>query len=82
MVANEALPITTGNNIKLSASVKTGKEAHNIFNTLSADGNVTLPPTETFYSVFHGAVTDKFNILSPSCHISVYNMDAADRMKL
>jgi len=61
--ADEALPITTGSNIKLSASVKTGKEAHDIFNALSADGNVTLPPTETFYSVFHGAVTDKFGII-------------------
>ena len=60
--ADEALPITTGDNIKLSATVKTGKEAQNIFNALSVDGKVTLPPTETFYSVFHGAVTDKFGV--------------------
>ena len=60
--ADEAQPLTTGDNIKLSATVKTGKESHDIFNALSVDGNVTLPPTETFYSVFHGAVTDKFGI--------------------
>jgi len=60
--ADEALPLTTGDNIKLSANVKTGEDAKGIFNALCVDGNVTLPPTETFYSVFHGAVTDKFGI--------------------
>jgi len=60
--ADEALPITTGNNIKLSATVKTGKEADKIFIALSVDGKVILPPTETFYSVFHGAVIDKFGV--------------------
>jgi PhnB protein len=61
-LADEALPITAGDNIKLAAMAKTGKEAHDIFTALSVDGNVTLPPTETFYSVFHGAVTDKFGV--------------------
>ena len=60
--ADEALPLTIGDNIKLSANVKTGKDAHEIFTALSVGGNVTLPPTETFYSVFHSAVTDKFGI--------------------
>ena len=60
--ADEALAVTTGDNIKLSASVKTGKEANDIFKALCDDGNITLPPTETFYSVFHGTVTDKFGI--------------------
>jgi len=61
-LADEALPVTTGDNIKLSATVKTGKEANEIFDALSVDGNITLPPTETFYSVFHGAVIDKFGV--------------------
>ncbi|MCL2663456.1 MAG: VOC family protein [Oscillospiraceae bacterium] len=60
--ADEALPVTTGDSIKLSATVKTGKEAKEIFGALSVDGNITLPPTETFYSVFHGAVIDKFGV--------------------
>ena len=70
-LADEALPVNIGDNIKLSATVKTGKEAQDIFTALSVDGNVTLPPTETFYSVFHGAVIDKFginwNIVAEEC---------------
>ena len=60
--ADEALPVTNGDNIKLSVKVKTGKDANDIFTALCVDGNVILPPTETFYSIFHGAVTDKFGI--------------------
>lgn len=60
--ADEAAPPEKGNHIKLSASIPTGEEARAIFDLLCEDGNVTLPPTETFYSVFHAAVTDKFGI--------------------
>jgi PhnB protein len=60
--ADEATPIAIGDNIKLSAVVPTGKEAVIIYESLREDGNVTLPPTETFYSVFHAAVTDKFGV--------------------
>lgn len=60
--ADEAQPVGTGNNIRLSATVPTGKEAEAVFGALCAGGTVTLPPTETFYSVFHAAVTDKFGV--------------------
>lgn len=40
----------------------TGKEAAGVFDVLCVNGEVTLPPTETFYSVFHAAVTDKFGV--------------------
>jgi len=50
--------LTKGNNIKLTVTLKTGKEADAIFDALSVESNITLPPTETFYSVFHAAVTD------------------------
>ena len=60
--ADEATPPIIGDNMKLSVTVSTGKEARDIFDALCVDGNVTLPPTETFYSVFHAAVTDKFGI--------------------
>lgn len=60
--ADEAAPVRTGGNISLTASVPTGKEAAAVFHALSAGGDVTLPPTETFYSVFHAAVTDRFGV--------------------
>ena len=61
-LADEVSAPVVGNNVKLSATVATGKEALDIFNALCSGGEVTLPPTETFYSVFHAAVTDKFGI--------------------
>lgn len=60
--ADEATPFTKGESIRLSASIPTGKEAAAIFEELCVGGTVTLPPTETFYSVFHAAVTDKFGV--------------------
>lgn len=58
--ADETGDVVKGNNISLTATVKTGKEARKIFEKLSVDGEVVLPPTETFYSVFHASVTDKY----------------------
>jgi PhnB protein len=60
--ADEATPSVIGDNIKLSVILQTGKAATTIFDALCEDGVVTLPPTETFYSVFHAAVTDKFRV--------------------
>jgi len=60
--ADEAASFTKGDSIRLSATVPTGKEAKAIFDALCVGGAVTLPPTETFYSVFHAAVTDQFGV--------------------
>ncbi|WP_313181731.1 VOC family protein [Lacrimispora sp.] len=60
--ADEAMPPRNGSNIKLTATVPTGKEATGIFDALCVGGEVVLPPTGTFYSVFHAAVTDKFGV--------------------
>ena len=60
--ADEAATFTKGDSIKLTATVPTGKEASAIFDALCIGGTVTLPPTETFYSVFHAAVADKFGV--------------------
>jgi PhnB protein len=60
--ADEAASPAAGDNIKLSATVPTREDAATIFSALCSGGDVTLPPTETFYSVFHAAVTDKFGI--------------------
>jgi PhnB protein len=60
--ADEAIPPTVGDSIKLSATLPTGKEATTVFDALCEGGEITLPPTETFYSVFHAAATDKFGV--------------------
>lgn len=60
--ADEATPLLSGDNIKLTATVPAGREAKDILDALCVGGKVTLPPTETFYSVFHAAVTDKFGV--------------------
>jgi PhnB protein len=60
--ADEVAPTTIGDNIKLSIIVPTGKEAAAIFDALCSGGEVTLAPVESFYSVFHAAVTDKFGV--------------------
>jgi PhnB protein len=60
--ADETGPATKGGSIKLSATVPSGKEAAEVFDALCVGGEVTLPPTKTFYSVFHAAVTDKFGV--------------------
>ena len=48
--------------ITLSAIVPTGREALAIYDALCAGGTVTLPPTVTFYSVFHAVVRDRFEV--------------------
>ena len=48
--------------ITLSAIVPTGREALAIYDALCAGGTVTLPPTVTFYSVFHAVVMDRFGV--------------------
>ncbi|MDR1642105.1 MAG: VOC family protein [Clostridiales bacterium] len=60
--ADEAVPRKVGNNVELSVTVPSAAEAVSIFDALKEDGEVSLPPTETFYSVFHAGVTDKFGV--------------------
>ena len=48
--------------ITLSAIVPTEGEARAIYDALCAGGTVTLPPTVTFYSVFHAVVMDRFGV--------------------
>ena len=48
--------------ITLSAIVPTEGEALAIYDALCAGGTVTLPPTVTFYSVFHAVVRDRFGV--------------------
>lgn len=61
-LADELTPITDCDRVKLSVAVPTGDDANLVFDALKASGVVTLPPTVTFYSVFHAALIDKFGI--------------------
>jgi len=60
--ADEVRPTSKGSMIKLTAAVSTSEEAKDIFEMLNVGGYVSLPPTETFYSTFHAALTDKFGV--------------------
>ncbi len=60
--ADDSQAVSKGGNVRLTAAVPTGREASSIFDALCIGGKVTLPPTETFYSVFHAAVTDMFGV--------------------
>jgi PhnB protein len=60
--ADEAAPPIVGGSVRLSVTFVTGKEAAVIYDSLCNGGEITLPPIETFYSVFHAAVTDKFGV--------------------
>lgn len=57
-----AEPVSKGNMIKLTTKVSTAKDAQKIFDGLSKDAHITLPPTETFYSSFHAGLTDKYGV--------------------
>jgi len=60
--ADETQPVTSGNAVKLTATVPNAKTGQEYFDRLKENGAVTLPPTETFYSTFHAAVTDKYGV--------------------
>lgn len=60
--ADEAVPVNAGGNNRLTVAVPTGREAKAIFHVLCVDGEIALSPTETFYSVFHASVSDKFGV--------------------
>lgn len=57
-----AAPVTKGNNVKLTTTAPTAAAAQAMFAALSEGAHITLPPTETFYSAFHGALTDRFGV--------------------
>lgn len=60
--ADDVLPVTVGNSVRLTIAVPTAEIARRIFNKLNEGGTVTLPPTEAFYTTFHAAVNDKYGV--------------------
>lgn len=57
-----AQPVSTGNNVKLTATVATAQIAQGIWAVLSQGAFITLPPTDTFYSTFHAGLVDRFGV--------------------
>lgn len=60
--ADDVNPVSKGNIVRLTTTVPTAEEAREIFDLLSDEGYISLPPVETFYSTFHAALTDKFGV--------------------
>lgn len=60
--ADESVDLKKGDTVRLTITVGLKKEAEKIFQSLSEEGEVLLPPTETFYSTFHAALKDKFGV--------------------
>ena len=54
--------LTVGNNISLSLSVDSEKEADDLFGKLGAGGTVTMPLQKMFWNAYFGMVTDKYGI--------------------
>jgi len=50
------------NTFYLYISTESKEDAYRIFNELSAEGKVTMPITQTFWSTHYGMVIDKFGI--------------------
>lgn len=60
--ADDVNPVSKGNMVRLVITIPTAEEARNIFDLLSDEGHISLPPVESFYSTFHAALTDKFGV--------------------
>ena len=54
--------VTTGNNFAISISTDSEAEADNLFNGLSAGGQVTMPLGKVFWGDYFGMLTDKFGV--------------------
>jgi PhnB protein len=56
------MPLTIGNNINLTISMKDMDEIKSIFDKLKDGGKVDMELQETFWSKYYGSVVDKFGI--------------------
>ncbi|WP_420150822.1 VOC family protein [Spirosoma sp.] len=51
-----------GDNFSVSITAETKEEADRIFNSLSVNGQVTMPMNDTFWGDYFGMLVDKFGI--------------------
>lgn len=56
------MQLIKGNHMQLMLSLKNPDEVKRIFNELAAEGTITMPLQETFWSKAYGALVDKFGI--------------------
>lgn len=56
-------PVVIGDNICLTINPSDVKTAKEMFDELKENGEIPLPPTETFYSPLHAAVNDRYGIV-------------------
>lgn len=54
--------ITAGNNIHISIHTESREEADQLFNGLSAGGNIQMPMADMFWGDYYGSFSDKFGI--------------------
>ena len=54
--------LTPGNNFSLSITTDSEREADDIFNKLSAGGEITMPLERAFWGSYFGMIKDKFGI--------------------
>lgn len=54
--------LTTGNNFYISVSPESEEETDEIFNRLSAGGEITMPLSKAFWGAYFGMLIDKFGI--------------------
>jgi PhnB protein len=54
--------VTTGTNFSISISTDNEAEATELFNKLSAGGQVTMPLDKAFWGDYFGMLTDKFGV--------------------
>jgi PhnB protein len=55
-------PVTLGANFSILISTDSEVEATELFNSLSAGGQVTMPLDKTFWGAYFGMATDKFGV--------------------
>lgn len=54
--------LTVGNNFYVCISAESKQEAENLFDGLSAGGNIEMPLQDMFWGDYFGMLTDKFGI--------------------
>ena len=52
--------LNPGNSVHLNLEMDTREETKNLFDALSAGGQVTMPLQEMFWGAYYGSCTDKF----------------------
>lgn len=54
--------VVTGSNVQVSLNVDSEQEARDLFNGLSANGDVEMPLENTFWGALFGSFTDQFGV--------------------